>query len=155
MPRVRRDLLPRDLVSSVRQYHPDPRTGACCHVRNIKTIPMLHKSEGGMALCILTLPSGIDCDTLIGSFSPRRQRLRAALMSIASLLRIHAPAEICRRGGQRTWPRCLVRAFARKTRQISATNRESPCHGFSADQVAWEIPLLGSCFHTQNLSPRI
>lgn len=43
-----------------------------------------------MTLCIFTVTNGIDCDTLLVSFLPRRQRLRVALMLIASLLRIHA-----------------------------------------------------------------
>ena len=56
------ELLPRELVNSVRQYHPDPRTGTCCHVRNIKTIPILRKTTGGMTFCVLSVAIGIDHD---------------------------------------------------------------------------------------------
>jgi hypothetical protein len=44
------------------QYHPDPRTDTCCHVRNIKTIPILPKNEGGMAFCVFMVTIGIDSD---------------------------------------------------------------------------------------------
>lgn len=155
MPPVHRDLLPRDLVISVRQYHPAPRTGACCHVLNIKTIPMLSKSEGGMALCILTLTSGIDCDTLIMSFPPRRQRLPAALMSIALLLRKHARAEICRRGDQPTWSRCRARAFARQTRQISCYQPGKPLPRLQYGSSSLRNNYFRFVFHTGNLYQRM
>ena len=87
--------LPRDLVDTVRQYHPDPRTGACCHVRNIKTIPIFRKLTGGMALCILLVAIDINDCTLFRTYCFRWQSVRTVSDLVVSLLQLAAIIEFC------------------------------------------------------------
>ena len=149
------EFLPCELVNSVRQYHPDPRTGTCCHVRNIKTIPILPKSEGGMALCIFTVTSGIDCEALLVSFL-----LAAAALRSPDVNRfVTANARTCRD----LWPAKSTNLASlpsscfhtKNAANILRSTGKAPDTGSVRIEQLGRHHFLGSRLHTENLCSRI